>query len=63
MIYLIWSMRYGAYSGANPWEAKGLEWETPSPPPTDNFSRRPRVTEPPYAYDREEPSVVNRSNP
>ena len=59
MVYLIWSMRYGAYSGANPWEAKGLEWETPSPPPTDNFLTKPRVTEPPYAYEREGQSVVN----
>ncbi len=57
MIYLIWSMRYGAYAGANPWQAKGLEWETSSPPPTDNFLATPRVSEPPYAYDQEGQSV------
>ncbi|MDH3445818.1 MAG: cbb3-type cytochrome c oxidase subunit I, partial [Deltaproteobacteria bacterium] len=60
MIYFIWSMRYGAYSGANPWGAKGLEWETSSPPPTDNFFTTPQVTEAPYSYDREEESVVSR---
>ena len=27
---------------ANPWGAKGLEWETPSPPPTENFARAAR---------------------
>jgi cytochrome c oxidase subunit 1 len=58
MIYFIWSMRYGAYAGSNPWDATGLEWTTPSPPPTDNFVRRPYVTEEPYAYETEEPKLV-----
>jgi cytochrome c oxidase subunit 1 len=50
MIYLIWSLRRGKPAGPNPWEAKGLEWETPSPPPTHNFERTPVVTEEAYAY-------------
>ena len=29
---------------ANPWGATGLEWETPSPPPTHNFDSTPVVT-------------------
>jgi cytochrome c oxidase subunit I len=48
--YLAWSLRYGARAGPNPWRAKGLEWQTPSPPPTDNFAATPVVTEGPYAY-------------
>ena len=50
LVYLIWSMRYGPVAGPNPWGAKGLEWETPSPPPTKNFEQTPVVTEEAYAY-------------
>ncbi|HVN10010.1 MAG TPA: cytochrome c oxidase subunit I [Patescibacteria group bacterium] len=50
LIYLIWSMRYGPIAPANPWSAKGLEWQTPSPPPTQNFEATPVVTEGAYAY-------------
>lgn len=50
MIYLAWSIKYGEHCGANPWGAKGLEWETPSPPPTFNFDESPVVTGPPYNY-------------
>jgi cytochrome c oxidase subunit 1 len=44
MIYFIWSMRYGQDAVANPWPAAGLEWMTPSPPPTENFPTTPVVT-------------------
>jgi cytochrome c oxidase subunit I len=50
MIYLIWSMRYGKVAGPNPWPATGLEWKTPSPPPTENFPETPEVTWEPYDY-------------
>jgi cytochrome c oxidase subunit 1 len=50
LIYLIWSMRYGPPAGPNPWRAKGLEWNTPSPPPTENFEVPPIVTEGAYNY-------------
>lgn len=50
MVYLIWSMRYGAAADPNPWGAKGLEWETPSPPSTQNFEKVPVVREEAYAY-------------
>jgi cytochrome c oxidase subunit 1 len=55
LIYLIWSLRYGAVAGMNPWKATGLEWQTPSPPPTDNFDETPIVTREPYDYARGEP--------
>jgi cytochrome c oxidase subunit 1 len=48
--YLTWSLVKGPAAGKNPWGAKGLEWEIPSPPPTENFERMPVVTEPPYNY-------------
>jgi cytochrome c oxidase subunit 1 len=51
MIYLLWSMRYGKIADANPWRAAGLEWTTPSPPPTTNFEEIPVVTWEAYNYD------------
>ena len=50
LVYMVWSMRYGAVASANPWGAKGLEWETASPPATDNFPETPVVSEEAYAY-------------
>jgi cytochrome c oxidase subunit 1 len=49
-IYFIWSMRYGKFAPANPWPATGLEWRTPSPPPTENFIVTPVVTWEAYEY-------------
>jgi cytochrome c oxidase subunit 1 len=58
LVYLVWSMRYGPVAGPNPWGAKGLEWQTPSPPPTENFEETPIVTEEAYAYGTEETQVA-----
>jgi cytochrome c oxidase subunit I len=54
LVYLLWSLRYSPLAGPNPWGATGLEWQTPSPPPTDNFAVTPVVTQPPYAYETQE---------
>jgi cytochrome c oxidase subunit 1 len=48
--YLGWSMRYGRAASANPWGAKGLEWNAGSPPLTENFETQPVVREEAYAY-------------
>jgi cytochrome c oxidase subunit I len=50
MIYFAFSLKYGRPAGDNPWGAKGLEWQTSSPPPTENFAVQPVVTEEAYAY-------------
>jgi cytochrome c oxidase subunit 1 len=50
LLYLLWSLRYGARAGANPWGAAGLEWTTASPPTTHNFEETPVVTEEAYHY-------------
>ena len=50
LAYLGWSLLYGRRAGANPWQATGLEWEAPSPPPKHNFDRVPIVEEGPYDY-------------
>jgi cytochrome c oxidase subunit 1 len=58
MVYFLWSLRYGRAAGPNPWRARGLEWTTPSPPPTHNFTEIPVVTEEAYAYDKEDAEVA-----
>ena len=58
LIYMLWSLKYGKTAGNNPWRAKGLEWETTSPPPTFNFDKTPVVTEEAYAYSHKEVEVV-----
>jgi cytochrome c oxidase subunit 1 len=58
IIYFIWSMRYGERASANPWGAYGLEWEIPSPPPTQNFEEIPVVTREAYDYTGEEKRVA-----
>jgi len=50
-LYLAWSIFKGKPAGDNPWGATGLEWHTPSPPPTFNFEQTPVVREEAYAYD------------
>ena len=57
-IYFMWSMKFGPKAGNNPWKAKGLEWETTSPPPTYNFEKTPIVTEEAYAYAQEKEAHV-----
>ena len=49
-IYFVWSMRYGKAAPDNPWGATGLEWQTSSPPPTENFEVTPVVTHEAYDY-------------
>jgi cytochrome c oxidase subunit 1 len=49
-VYFLHSYFHGKPAGPNPWGAKGLEWEIPSPPPTENFTRVPIVKEEAYAY-------------
>ncbi len=48
--YLPWSLLYGKKAGANPFDATGLEWQTPSPPAADNFESVPVVRS--EAYER-----------
>jgi cytochrome c oxidase subunit 1 len=51
MLYnLLRSMRHGEKAGRNPWGGTTLEWQTSSPPPTENFEQVPEVTTGPYNY-------------
>jgi len=58
MIYFAWSWKRGRIAGSNPFKARGLEWETTSPPPTFNFDRTPLVTEATHSYAHEEARVA-----
>jgi cytochrome c oxidase subunit 1 len=50
LVYLILSFWISPRASSNPWDARGLEWATTSPPPKDNFDETPVVTEEPYSY-------------
>ncbi|MBI2943763.1 MAG: cbb3-type cytochrome c oxidase subunit I, partial [Candidatus Wallbacteria bacterium] len=54
LCYLLWSLKYGAEAGPNPWKSVGLEWQTESPPVVQNFETTPEVTQEAYAYDAQE---------
>ena len=49
-IYLMYSLKNGPIAGPNPWGASGLEWQTQSPPTTENFAITPVVTTEAYDY-------------
>jgi cytochrome c oxidase subunit I len=46
----IWSIKYGKKSGPNPWRARTLEWQIPSPMPYYNFKHVPSVFAAPYDF-------------
>ena len=61
-IYLLWSLKWGKLAGPNPWGAVGLEWMTPSPPPTENFHETPVVTWEAYEYSVEDEILADEEH-
>jgi len=59
LTYFAWSLRAGRVAGPNPFGATGLEWRTPSPPPTHNFDQPPAPPERVYDYDPQSGSDSN----
>jgi len=59
LLYLGWSLKYGAIAGNNPWNATGLEWQIQSPPLTENFTETPIVDYEAYDYERQEKLAKN----
>jgi cytochrome c oxidase subunit I len=54
LIYFAYSLKYGEDAGENPWGAFGLEWQTASPPPPENFTYTPVITHEAYEYEHVE---------
>ena len=54
LVYFLWSLIRGPVAGPNPFRAVGLEWQTQSPPLTENFPETPVVTHEAYEYSPEE---------
>jgi cytochrome c oxidase subunit 1 len=52
-INLLRSLKSGPKAPPNPWGGKTLEWQTQSPPITENFVHTPHVTGGPYDYQGE----------
>jgi cytochrome c oxidase subunit 1 len=50
LIYLIYALVRGEVAGDNPWDSRGYEWMTPSPPPKHNFDQTPIITQDPHMY-------------
>jgi cytochrome c oxidase subunit I len=48
--YMFMAFRSKERAPSNPWEALTLEWQSPSPPPHENFVEQPIVTNWPYEY-------------
>ncbi len=51
---IISSWRNGVIAPANPWNAKTLEWQVPTPVPLENFDVLPVITSDPYGYGRQD---------
>ncbi len=51
LVYILLSLKWGPVAGPNPWRSRGYEWDTPSPPPPENFEGTPVFTRPPHTYD------------
>ncbi len=49
--YLVYSLKAGAVASTNPWGAASLEWQTATPPPTENFPVQPVAEHGPYDFE------------
>jgi cytochrome c oxidase subunit 1 len=49
-IYLIYALIHGELAGSNPWDSRGIEWMTTSPPDKHNFHETPVITVDPHSY-------------
>ncbi len=62
ILNMVSSWTQGKPAPANPWQAIGLEWLVPSPPPVENFESIPIVINEPYGYGKSEPLTANDPN-
>jgi cytochrome c oxidase subunit 1 len=50
LIYLVYALVNGDVAGDNPWDSKGYEWMTSSPPIKENFVEIPSYEQEPHTY-------------
>jgi cytochrome c oxidase subunit 1 len=50
LIYLIYALVRGPIAGDNPWDSRGYEWMSASPPPKHNFDVQPVITQDSHSY-------------
>jgi cytochrome c oxidase subunit 1 len=50
LVYLVVSLAWGRVAGPNPWDSRGYEWDTPSPPNKETFPATPVITHGPHEY-------------
>ncbi len=50
LVYILVAIRWGPIAGPNPWRSRGFEWNTPSPPPPENYETTPVYTHGPHQY-------------
>jgi cytochrome c oxidase subunit I len=61
-IYLAIALFHGEVAGRNPWGSRGYEWDTPSPPPTENFDHPVDHVRIPHDYtDTEDVATVSHA--
>ena len=64
LVNFIWSTGFARVkAAANPWNARGLEWQVSSPPPPQNFEHIPVVLSGPYEYGVKDAPPVADLNP
>jgi cytochrome c oxidase subunit I len=64
VINFVWSTGFARVrEEGNPWQARGLEWQVPSPPPPGNFEHIPVVLSGPYEYGTRDARPVADLNP
>jgi cytochrome c oxidase subunit 1 len=51
LVYMLVALKWGPIAGPNPWRSRGFEWDTPSPPPPENYDTTPVYTHGPHEYE------------
>jgi cytochrome c oxidase subunit I len=54
-LYLLWALRWGDRVTGNPWESRGFEWYTASPPIKENFEEPPSFGHSAHDYQKDHP--------
>ncbi|HVR03897.1 MAG TPA: cbb3-type cytochrome c oxidase subunit I, partial [Polyangia bacterium] len=52
LIYLVFALVRGKRASDNPWDSRGYEWLTTSPPPKHNFHETPVITQDAHSYQK-----------